>query len=198
MTTKFKNSPHPVILAAGAALILFCAVGTAAIMGWLPGSIGRNIDSTDVAVATAPPIKNANSAAEKSHRVNHPARTQDVAYVTNNRALICADCGVIESIDAIETRGQGSGVGVVGGAVVGGLLGNQVGGGRGKDAMTVVGAVGGALAGNQIEKRVRSTTHYDIRVRMDNGSSRVVQEANQPAWHNGDHVKIIDGALRSI
>lgn len=38
------------------------------------------------------------------------------------------------------------------GAVAGGLLGNQVGGGSGKKAATVAGAVGGAYAGNRIQK----------------------------------------------
>lgn len=38
------------------------------------------------------------------------------------------------------------------GAVAGGLLGNQVGGGDGKKAATVVGALGGAYAGNRIQK----------------------------------------------
>ena len=44
------------------------------------------------------------------------------------------------------------GVGTGLGAVVGGLLGNQVGGGRGKTLATVAGAVGGGYAGHQIEK----------------------------------------------
>lgn len=37
------------------------------------------------------------------------------------------------------------------------LLGNQVGGGHGKDAMTVVGAVDGAFAGNEINQEL---CHY--------------------------------------
>ena len=38
------------------------------------------------------------------------------------------------------------------GAVAGGLIGNQVGGGNGKKLATVAGAVGGGYAGNQIQK----------------------------------------------
>ena len=38
--------------------------------------------------------------------------------------------------------------------------------------MTVIGAVGGAMAGREVEKRQRSTTVYDTRVRMDDGSTR--------------------------
>lgn len=39
------------------------------------------------------------------------------------------------------------------GAVAGGLIGNQVGGGDGKKLATVAGAVGGGYAGNQIQKK---------------------------------------------
>lgn len=37
------------------------------------------------------------------------------------------------------------------GAVAGGVIGHQFGGGRGKDVATVVGALGGGYAGNQIQ-----------------------------------------------
>jgi uncharacterized protein YcfJ len=37
--------------------------------------------------------------------------------------------------------------------VVGGLLGNQVGGGNGKTLATIAGAVGGGFLGNEIAKR---------------------------------------------
>ena len=41
-------------------------------------------------------------------------------------------------------------VGIGVGAVVGGLLGNQVGGGNGKKLATVAGVIGGGMLGNQI------------------------------------------------
>ena len=109
----------------------------------------------------------------------------------------CTECGVIDSIREVTTKGEGSGLGVVGGAVVGGLLGNQVGAGSGKDVATVVGAVGGAVAGNQIEKSAKSTKSYDITVRFEDGSSRVFHEANPSAWRSGDRVKVINGVIRS-
>lgn len=109
---------------------------------------------------------------------------------------MCQNCGVVESVREIAVRGNGSGLGAAGGAVVGGLLGNQVGGGHGKQAMTVVGAIGGALAGNQIEKQARATRSYETTVRMDSGSSRTMTQATQPTWYDGDHVKIVDGVVR--
>lgn len=46
------------------------------------------------------------------------------------------------------------------GAVVGGLLGNQVGGGTGKKIATVAGAVGGGYAGNQVQGRMQASSTY--------------------------------------
>lgn len=97
------------------------------------------------------------------------------------RTVACATCGVVESVQAVQQQGQGSGVGVVAGGVAGGLLGNQFGSGKGKTAMTVLGAIGGGYAGNEVEKRVRTETVYDITVRMDDGSTRSFRRAQAVA-----------------
>ena len=41
-TPAARLRQHPLLIAAAIAVILFCAVGTAAIMGWLPTSAGGN------------------------------------------------------------------------------------------------------------------------------------------------------------
>ncbi|OZT17949.1 hypothetical protein CHR54_06975 [Serratia marcescens] len=49
--------------------------------------------------------------------------------------------------ETIKTPRQGSALG----AVAGGVIGHQFGGGRGRDVATVVGALGGGYAGNQVQ-----------------------------------------------
>ena len=51
-------------------------------------------------------------------------------------------------------------VGSVLGAVAGGLLGNQVGGGNGKKIATVAGAVGGGYAGNKVQEGMQGRDTY--------------------------------------
>jgi len=46
------------------------------------------------------------------------------------------------------------------GAIAGGLLGNQIGGGTGKKIATVAGAVGGGYAGNQVQGRMQANDTY--------------------------------------
>jgi outer membrane lipoprotein SlyB len=193
------------LLIASASLVLVCLTGTAALMGWLPSSIGASTN-VDGAVLSPPALPSLAAAPAKQDAVVAPRQrvvAAPAAYrpakaepVRRPPAPICQDCGVVESVREVAVRGDGSGLGAAGGAVVGGLLGNQIGGGHGKQAMTVVGAIGGAFAGNQIEKRVRSARSYETTVRMDSGASRTMTQASQPAWQDGDHVKIVDGVLR--
>jgi outer membrane lipoprotein SlyB len=59
-------------------------------------------------------------------------------------------------------------------------VGNQVGHGNGRAAMTVLGAVGGGLAGNEVEKRARAETVFQVRVKFDDGSVRTIEQSTAP------------------
>lgn len=114
------------------------------------------------------------------------------------QAPVCANCGRVESVQAIQHAAKPSGVGVVAGAVIGGLLGNQVGGGNGRTLATVAGAVGGGYTGNEVEKRTHTTTTYQVRVRMEDGSIRTFPYTEQPGWTAGDRVRVENGHLTSL
>ena len=130
---------------------------------------------------TATPSKLVADAA-KSPSATTAKRTVAPTVVAKSAvAAVCADCGTVQSVTAVERQGQVTGVpvgnttigiGTVAGGVIGGLLGNQVGNGNGKTLATVVGAAGGAYAGNTVEKNMKKVTVYDVRVRMDDGSMR--------------------------
>jgi outer membrane lipoprotein SlyB len=121
----------------------------------------------------------------------------DNSRVTVQAPAICYDCGRVESVNAIQAQGQPTGVGMIAGGVIGGLIGNQIGGGNGKKVATVAGAVGGGYAGHQIEKQNRTTTTYQVRVRMEDGIVRTFAYDTQPQWTAGDRVRVVDGQLRS-
>ena len=128
------------------------------------GLVGQPVPANPAGAApTAPPAPKKNAP---------PA----VALATQPaQHAVCATCGVVESVTAVKQKGPGTGLGAVAGGVVGGVVGHQLGGGTGKTALTVLGAVGGGFAGHEVEKRARSTTVCDVRIRMDDGSSRVLQ-----------------------
>jgi outer membrane lipoprotein SlyB len=165
--------------AAGIALVVFCGAGFAALMGWIPGSAGKPAEAS----LAAKPARSVAKAAP--------------AVAKTPVAAICSECGVVQSVNEIDTKGKGSGIGAVGGAVVGGVAGNQVGHGDGRKIATVIGAVGGAVVGNEIEKHVKSGKSYEITVRFEDGSSRVVTEHEATAWRAGDKVKVLEGVIHS-
>ena len=108
------------------------------------------------------------------------ALNQPVAYP---QASVCATCGSVESVTAVERPGKPSAisVGSVAGGVIGAALGNQVGRGNGRTLATVLGAVGGGFAGHAIEGQVRKETVYQVGVRMEDGSRRTVESAAAPS-----------------
>lgn len=110
-------------------------------------------------------------------------------------AKVCGNCGVVTSVDLIQEKGEGSGIGAVAGAVGGGLLGNQFGDGSGRKIATVAGAVGGGFAGHEIEKQIKKTTRYDILVEMASGGYRSFSEETDPGLVAGDKVRVVGGNL---
>lgn len=116
-----------------------------------------------------------------SHVETNTRRVTSRSDNSTQPAAVCATCGVIESVHAVQQRGQGTGLGAVAGGVLGGVAGNQMGKGQGNAAMTVLGVLGGGYVGNEVEKTQRANTVYDVRVRMNDGSVRTFTQSTEPA-----------------
>lgn len=210
-TNNNSKRIHPLIAAAAVGVLLVSLVGVAAMTGMLPNSNSEGSQKEAIAALekdAANKAAEAQAAEDKAHQARKEADERQAAAnkAANHakardtqvaQAQICYDCGRIESVRAVQTQAKPSGVGVVGGAVVGGLLGNQIGGGTGRSLATVAGAVGGGFAGNEIEKRTRTATTYQVSVRMEDGKMRTFPYDNQPNWSTGDRVRVVDGYLRA-
>jgi outer membrane lipoprotein SlyB len=103
---------------------------------------------------------------------------------------LCDQCGTVQEVKQEKRKGKGGALGMIGGAVAGGLLGNQVGGGTGKTIATVGGAVGGAVVGNEVQKQVTSKKVWVTTVKMKDGSIAKFEQEPQPAWAAGNVVKV--------
>jgi outer membrane lipoprotein SlyB len=120
--------------------------------------------------------------------------------VSSHRETIknaCSNCGVVESIQIVEVKGNGSYVGKVAGGVIGAVIGSQVGKGRGTTAAEIAGALGGAVAGNEIEKRTKTSRHFDVTARLTDGGTQTVTYQNQPSLIVGQKVKLENGVFVS-
>jgi outer membrane lipoprotein SlyB len=108
-------------------------------------------------------------------------------------ASVCNTCGVVTRVTTEQQKGKGSGLGAVGGALAGGLLGNQVGKGTGNTVATVGGAVAGGVAGNEVEKHMKKTTVWKTTVMKKDGSSRSYENTANPGFKAGDVVDVASG-----
>ncbi|MDP3841131.1 MAG: glycine zipper 2TM domain-containing protein [Oxalobacteraceae bacterium] len=219
---KTSSKIHPLVAGAAVSVMVLSLAGVAAITGLLPNS---NSSTAPVAVLAssaptpaadkittlAPTTEVKQFAATTKTKSAVPAQSQpkhkpeqksvpsysENAYTPPVQAASCGNCGTIESVHAIQQAAQPNGIGAVAGALLGGILGNQVGGGNGKKLATVAGAVGGGFAGNEVEKRTRTTSSYEIRVRMEDGSMRNFADSGQSGWQSGDRVRVVNGSLTS-
>ena len=107
-----------------------------------------------------------------------------------------AEYGTIEAIEIYRASdNQPVNVGTVLGGVAGGVVGHQIGSGRGKSAATVIGAIGGAVIGNEIEKEHVQGSRYRITVRLDSGSSLIVEDTRDANLRVGDRVRVEDSQI---
>lgn len=210
-TSQQSSRLHPLVATAASAVIVASLAGVAAMTGLLPTVHGNDATPLAPQALPAPPAAMASGMAPaygttqpaapavarpRLHTVSHAAYAGRAASTGwQQQAAANANVGTVESITPITQQGQASGLGAVGGAVAGGLLGHQIGGGNGRTVATVLGALGGGFAGNMVEQRVRSDNEYQVRVRMQDGSSRVVTYHQQPDVGVGQRVRVENGGI---
>lgn len=214
MTMHPISKTHPMVLTAAVAVTVFSIIGSAAITGLIPSAhsshsasyeplganhIQPNSDTgrTNTFKSSVTGKDEAKNTTSFSSRVSARDKPALMRNDTHQAANTCSVCGVIESIRAMGQEGEVSGLGAVAGGIVGGAAGNQIGKGKGNTVMTILGIGGGAYAGHTIEKNMKSTTVYVIRVRMEDGTYRKVTQNSQPEFAVGDHVRVAHGSLTS-
>jgi uncharacterized protein YcfJ len=108
---------------------------------------------------------------------------------------ICQACGVVTVVRQETRKGKASGVGAVGGAVAGGVIGNKT-----TDHSTV-GTVGGAavggLLGHALEKQIGKHKVYATTVTLKDGTVKKFDSESDPGWKAGTVVEVgADGQLK--
>lgn len=127
-----------------------------------------------------------------------PAASSSYPQPTN----VYTQYGVVQSMELVSqetANSSGIGAGTIAGAVVGGILGHQVGSGSGNTAATVLGAAGGAYVGNQMEKNRQGTQQvnaYRFNIRLNNGTYQSITQTSNDDIRVGDRVQIDNGVAR--
>ncbi len=109
------------------------------------------------------------------------------------RAVQTVRMGTIESLRPVKIEGTKTPIGAGAGAVVGGIGGSGLGGGRGSAVLAVVGAVAGGLLGAAAEEGLTLTQGVEITVREDDGTLRAYVQEVEPnqVFRVGERVRIM-------
>ena len=108
--------------------------------------------------------------------------------------LKCASCGVVMSMRLVAATDDAAVRNTVGNAVVGGMIGNLLGGARGQELFGWLGAIAATRNGVVLYPGI----HYETTVRFDNGASRVFVNMTRPQWRSGDRVRVVEGTIQTF
>jgi uncharacterized protein YcfJ len=170
-TNQTPNRIHPLVAGAAVSVMLVSLLGAAAITGIIPNShstaapesarisaqAAAELPATAAPQTAAPAPVAVKEVVQHKTVVHHqyvqhrPAQARPVQVAQAEPAPQYASAPVYQQPQQPAAHNSPVGIGV--GAVVGGLLGSQVGGGNGKTLATIAGAVGGGFIGNEIAKR---------------------------------------------
>ena len=157
METEQKSRIHPLAAGAAIAVIVASAVGVAAMTGHLPGSNAEPAAAPQVTAAPPPVAAVRSESAEHRAAERERARNQHIADASPathaQTRLVCANCGVVEAVNAVQQKGEGGYVGMIGGGVAGALVGSQIGHGGGKILPDATGVVASGSFGRLTLKR---------------------------------------------
>lgn len=109
------------------------------------------------------------------------------------RAVQTVRLGTIVALRPVRIEGTKTPIGAGAGAVVGGIGGSSIGGGRGSGVAAVIGAVAGGLLGAATEEGFTRTQGVEITVREDDGSMRayVQQVSEGEVFRVGERVRVM-------
>lgn len=92
-------------------------------------------------------------------------------------------------------QGKETGLGMIGGAAVGGLLGNQISRGDGHTLAVIGGTLAGGCGGHVVENYYHCDTKYRVNTRMDNGATRSFIYRTVLGFQADERVHIENGIL---
>lgn len=175
---KTATRIHPLMAAAALSVITVSIAGTAAITGLLPTSkadvplvaaplvqanavpvayyaapIAAAPTPLPAAVKPAAPVRLAAYDNEPAPKPKPKPRPRQQVKEVHHYHAARNDAPSYQAPAVQSAPKQPNYVGIGAGAVIGGLIGNQVGGGNGKKLATLAGIIGGGMIGNEIQNR---------------------------------------------
>jgi uncharacterized protein YcfJ len=154
--TQTTRRIHPLMAGAAVSVTLVSLLGVAALTGILPNSHALSADPVQTAAPAQAPAsvvhKHPVTAVRKNAPVYAQAQTQQTQQA-QPQVQYPQQVSQPAPAPAPAPVARNSPVGIGLGAVIGGVLGSQVGSGDGKTLATIAGAIGGGYLGNEVAKK---------------------------------------------
>ena len=113
------------------------------------------------------------------------------APVSNAGEPESARYGRVTSLETVQVdKDYQFGLGTVVGAVAGGVLGHQFGGGTGKTLLTIAGAAAGAAAGTATESKMNKQDAQRITIAMQSGGTITIVQPVDSRLKSGMNVRV--------
>lgn len=123
--------------------------------------------------------------------VNNDTLSGDVYSASEAKQVQSVSYGTLVSVRPVKIQGGSDSniIGAIGGAVLGGFLGNTIGGGSGRSLATAGGAVLGGVAGQGVQGALNKSNGVELEIRKDDGNTiMVVQKQSASRYSVGQRV----------
>ncbi len=124
---------------------------------------------------------------------NDSSLSGDVYSASEAKEVQSVTYGTLVGVRPVQIQGgeDSNVIGTIGGAVLGGLLGNTVGAGTGRNLATAAGAVAGGVAGQGIGSAMNRSQGVELEIREDDGRTiMIVQKQGPTRYSVGQRVAI--------
>ncbi|MBT0726495.1 glycine zipper 2TM domain-containing protein [Rosenbergiella australiborealis] len=125
--------------------------------------------------------------------VNDNSLSGDVYSASEAKQVQNVTYGTVISARPVKIQGgdDTSALGAIGGAVLGGFLGNTIGGGAGRSLATAGGAILGGVAGQGVQSELNTSNGVELEIRKDDGNTiMVVQKQGATRYSAGQRVAL--------
>ncbi len=126
--------------------------------------------------------------------VDNDSLSGDVYTASQAKQLQQVSYGTVVHVRPVKIKSddKSSPIGALGGAILGGFLGNTVGGGTGQSLAIAGGAILGGIAGQKTESALNTSNGVELEIRSDSGENfAVTQKLSASKFSVGQRVAIV-------
>ena len=98
---------------------------------------------------------------------------------------------MIENIEQVTLRKDGTIIGTAGGSVIGGIAGSTIGGGRGSSIAAAAGVIIGGLLGSWLETAVTDRDALKLIIKLDSGEKLAIVQEADVSFNPGERINVL-------